>query len=138
MVQTIDLVLDTLEVKHLKGSGIARYVYEVKSVKGLSEAQLKALVKEGSKYFCWLPAKSFTGKACWYRPSWADKRDLPQEYKTWGNEDDAETKFQRTADLINVYQKNIEAAVNAGLISSREGKERLKTLKDKAFKRLGI
>ncbi len=138
MIERIELVLDSLEEKHLKGTGLPRFVYEVKSTKGLTEAQLKALVKDGKKYYCWLPAKSMTGYAIWYRPSWADKRELPKEYKTWGNEDDENSKFQRGADFLKEKERHIEAAVNAGLLSAKEGKERLKVLKAQVYKRLGI
>ena len=105
----------------------------------LSKREMKKACTLGEDgYRVWLPAENLTGKVLFYRPSWADKRDLPKDYRTFGNADDESSKFQRTSTFIKDKEQAIAAAVAAGLLSSKEGKERMKALKDSAFKRLGI
>lgn len=135
----LEIIQESLVKQHLRGTGLPRFTYLFKDESKLTAEMKKACTQDkDGKFRVWLPAENLTGKVIFYRPSWADKRELPADYKTFGNADDESTKFERTSTFIKDKEAAIAAAVSAGLISSKEGKERLKALKDSAFRRLGI
>ncbi len=135
----LEIIPESLVKQHLRGTGLPRFTYLFKDESKLTAEMKKACtVDQDGKFRVWLPAQNLTGKVIFYRPSWADKRELPQDYRTFGNADDESTKFERTSTFIKDKEAAIAAAVSAGLLSAKEGKERMKSLKDMAFRRLGI